>query len=102
MGLPTEFPDDPPRLGVSVRLASPTDDIVKAALLRPGVVTHHQDFDQRFVELDVIASEGTGTSRAVSVRRPENANVAPPGWYLLFLVSGSGVPTVGAWLNVHP
>ncbi|MCI0588998.1 MAG: DUF1929 domain-containing protein [Planctomycetes bacterium] len=88
--------------GVNVRLASPTDDITMVSLLRPPSVTHHQDFDQRFVELYLESSTGTGTSRTLKIRKPENANICPPGWYILFTVAASGVPSVGAWLNIHP
>jgi hypothetical protein len=27
--------------------------------------------------------------------------LAPPGWYLLFLVNGGRVPSVGRWIRLH-
>jgi hypothetical protein len=29
---------------------------------------------------------------------PGNRNVAPPGWYRLFVTNKSGVPSVATWL----
>jgi hypothetical protein len=34
------------------------------------------------------------------VQAPSNANLAPPGDYMLFLVDGSGVPSVANWVRV--
>ena len=31
---------------------------------------------------------------------PANANLAPPGWYLLFVLNSSRVPSVGRWVRV--
>src|SRR4030095_7037715 len=44
--------------------------------------------------LSVLSSTpGSGTLDIVS---PATANVAPPGHYLLFIVNGNGVPSVGS------
>jgi hypothetical protein len=29
-------------------------------------------------------------------------NLAPPGWYLLFIVDEHGVPSVGEWIHLGP
>jgi hypothetical protein len=34
------------------------------------------------------------------VTSPPNANYAPPGWYMLFLVNSTGVPSVASWVQV--
>jgi hypothetical protein len=31
---------------------------------------------------------------------PANPNIAPPGWYVLFLVDEDGVPSVANWLHL--
>ena len=46
---------------------------------------------QRFLPLAFAAG---GTS--LTVTAPADANLAPPGYYLLFLVDTSGVPSVAA------
>ena len=75
-----------------------TDDAVtKAVLLAPGATTHANDMHQRFVPLE-IAADPAGD--ALTLRAPLNANVAPPGYYMLFLLSGDGVPSVAKFLRI--
>jgi Domain of unknown function (DUF1929)/Concanavalin A-like lectin/glucanases superfamily/Glyoxal oxidase N-terminus/Kelch motif/Galactose oxidase, central domain len=69
--------------------------IQRVALVRPDSVTHSVNFDQRYVDLSF--SVGAGTITATS---PPSANHAPPGPYMLFLVSSSGVPSVASWVMV--
>jgi hypothetical protein len=62
-----------------------------------GSVTHNLDMDQRFLKLDVTRQSGS-----VSVTGPANANVAPPGWYMAFLLDENGVPSVSKTIQVKP
>lgn len=62
-------------------------------LIRPGAVTHHTDAGQRYVKLAIIGR----TAAHVSVRAPANGNLAPPGFYMLFIVMANGVPSEAAW-----
>ena len=39
-------------------------------------------------------------TRRLVVSAPTNGNLAPPGDYLLFLVSSDGVPSIGRWISV--
>jgi hypothetical protein len=32
----------------------------------------------------------------------DNPNLAPPGWYMLFAVDETGVPSVAAWVHLGP
>lgn len=72
--------------------ASPIRD---AVLIRPMAVTHSSDSNQRLVDLPF---ERTPTGLTVTV--PENSNITPPGWYMLFVVDDTGVPSVADWVNV--
>jgi hypothetical protein len=63
--------------------------VSKVSLVKTGSVTHTVDFDQRYVPLSYTAS---GSS--LSVTLPASANVAPPGYYLLFVFNSAGVPSV--------
>jgi hypothetical protein len=36
----------------------------------------------------------------VAAKVPQNRNLAPPGWYMLFLVDNNGVPSVARWIQV--
>ena len=56
-------------------------------LMRPGCTTHHTDSEQRLVHMS--ASVTTGGLR---VQCPSDPNVAPPGYYMVFLVNQQGRP----------
>jgi hypothetical protein len=66
------------------------------SLIKNGVTTHSFDSGQRLVDLPITA-RGAGT---LDVSIPDNPNVAPPGWYMLFLVDDEGVPSVATWLQL--
>ena len=42
----------------------------------------------------------TTQSGSVTIDGPANANVAPPGWYMVFLIDDNGVPSVGQIVKV--
>lgn len=63
--------------------------ISKVALVKTGSATHTLDFDQRYVPLTYTSA---GTS--LSVNLPASPNVAPPGFYMLFVFNSAGVPSV--------
>jgi hypothetical protein len=66
-----------------------------AVLMRPGSATHSMDANQRVLKL-----ASTANSQGLRVTFPTNSNLAPPGWYLLFLDDGSGRPSVGRWVHL--
>jgi hypothetical protein len=70
--------------------------IASAALIRPGAVTHSFNHSQRFVGLTIT----TRTGNSVTLKAPPDANIAPPGHYMLFLLDGLGVPSVAAFIQV--
>src|SRR6266536_1606334 len=72
--------------------------IAEVALIRPGAVTHGWNQTQRFVGC-VITGTAAGS---VDILTPPDGNVAPPGYYLLFIVDGARVPSVGNWIRVTP
>jgi hypothetical protein len=67
-----------------------------ASLLSCGVTTHSFDSGQRLVDLD-IASRTNGALQAVVDKNP---NLAPPGWYMLFLVDNQGIPSTASWVRL--
>jgi chitodextrinase len=71
--------------------------ISKLALVRLGAVTHSVNMEQRYVPLSYTA----GTS-ALSATAPANANIAPPGYYMLFAIDSNGVPSVAKFVRVDP
>ncbi|MGH8576286.1 MAG: galactose oxidase-like domain-containing protein [Gammaproteobacteria bacterium] len=70
--------------------------IQEAVLMRPGAATHAFDMEQRLVELEIQAVLGGGL-RLVG---PPNANIAPPGYYMLFLIDSAGVPSVATFVRL--
>jgi hypothetical protein len=66
------------------------------ALVRNGAVTHAFNADQRLV--GVSFTKGSGV---LTVTAPPNHNIAPPGYYMLFLVNNSGVPSVASFIQVQ-
>jgi galactose oxidase len=69
-------------------LANP-DAIAKVTLIRLASVTHSFDQNQR---LNTLAfTKGAGV---LNVTSPANANICPPGHYMLFVVDSNGTPSV--------
>jgi len=76
--------------GTSFSVETPNgSSIAKVSLLRLGAVTHAFNFDQRFLQLTFQQAGG-----GLSVQAPADANLAPPGYYMLFIVDTNGVPSV--------
>jgi hypothetical protein len=70
-------------------------DIASAVFIRPGAVTHAFDMDERLVGLAYTTGSGT-----LLVTAPPNSNLAPPGYYMLFLLNSSGVPSVATFIQL--
>jgi galactose oxidase len=69
--------------------------ITKVSLIAIGSATHAFDSNQRFLWLTF-----TRTSTALSVKMPTK-NLAPPGYYMLFILNGSDVPSVARMIRLH-
>ena len=74
---------------------SNVSSIDRVVLMRPAPATHGVHFDSRSVVLNCSAA---GASN-VSCIAPPTANIAPPGQYMLFILSG-GVPSVATYISV--
>jgi hypothetical protein len=70
-------------------------NITSVVLVKDGAVTHAFNMDQRLVGLSFAAGAG-----ALTVTAPPNGNVAPPGYYMLFLINSAGVPSVANFVQV--
>lgn len=88
----------PAELGYANSFTISTPDaasIATAVLVKPGSSTHSFDFDQRVVGLSFTAGSGE-----LSVTAPPNSSIAPPGYYMVFLVNQSGVPSVATFVHL--
>jgi galactose oxidase len=81
--------------GFSVQLSAPTT-VSKVTWISLGSVTHSYNENQRAMRLTFT---GSGTA-AISVTAPARAALAPPGYYLLFIVDGRGVPSVAKIVRI--
>ena len=71
--------------------------ISSVVLMRPGAPTHAFDMEQRLVAMNFTAGSGV-----LNVTAPPNGNVAPPGYYMLFILNSSGVPSVAQFVQLPP
>jgi hypothetical protein len=69
--------------------------ISSVALVRPAAVTHQFDEDQRFLNLTFQQ-----IGNRLSINTPVNAMLAPPGYYLLFVLNEASVPSVARWVRL--
>lgn len=84
--------------GQSFTLSTPdASTISSVVLMKAGSVTHSFDMDQRYVGLTFTMGQ---TSGSLSVTAPSNSNIAPPGYYMLFLVNQTGTPSLASWVQV--
>ena len=69
--------------------------ISSVVLMRAGAPTHAFDMEQRLVGLSFTAGSGV-----LNVSAPPNGNIAPQGYYMLFLLNTSGVPSVAQFVQL--
>ena len=71
-----------------VVLGSAASNVGRASLIRNGSVTHSTNNDQRYVGLEIVSRSGN----TIRFRAPPSGNVAPPGYYMLWVTDAAGVP----------
>ena len=72
------------------------NDIARAVLMAPAAATHGFDMNQRAVELTIQRRR----AGQVQLGRPPNTAIAPPGDYMLFVLSNAGVPSVAKFVRL--
>ena len=65
-------------------------------LIRPMATTHSCEPGQRIIDLPF---ETAGFCH-IHARMPHEQNIAPPGWYMLFLVDHKDVPSTAKWVHL--
>ena len=71
--------------------------IKQATWVRLSAVTHGYNQNQRINHLNINAPLGLC---GINVTTPANANLAPPGHYMLFLINDKGVPSEGHFVQI--
>lgn len=69
--------------------------ISQVSFLRTGSVTHTFDESQRFMRLQFTQAAG-----GLNITMPANGNLAPPGYYMLFILNSLGVPSVATIVHI--
>jgi hypothetical protein len=75
---------------------SQASSIASVVLVRMGAVTHAFNADQRLVGMSFTLVTG-----GLKVTSPLNSNLAPAGYYMLFIVDTSGVPSKARIVQLH-
>jgi hypothetical protein len=83
--------------GSSITVQTPdAANISSVSLIKLAAVTHAFNMDQRFLPLS-FTSDGS----QLTVTAPANSNLAPPGYYMLFILDANGVPSSAAIIQIH-
>jgi hypothetical protein len=85
------------RYGEEIEISAPEAyDIKWIHIIRPMATTHSCDTEQRLVDLKF---EDKGFCR-LKASVPKERNIAPPGWYMLFITNNRDVPSVAKWVHL--
>ena len=79
-----------------------TSPISSAVLIRPGSATHASDMEQRLIGLCGDTSPCSASGNTLSLTTPPDGSIAPPGYYMLFLLDSAGVPSKASVHPAHP
>ena len=92
LAAPTEW-----TYGSTVDISTPSSMTARwAELVRPMATTHSGDSSQRLVDLPIICRDAC----TLTVQVTDNPNLAPPGWYMLFIVDDCGIPSTALWVHL--
>jgi hypothetical protein len=73
-----------------------SDNIKEICLIRPSVTTHCVNTEQRYVGLEFTKRDGN----VIQASTPINKNLAPPGYYMLFIVDDNDIPSIAHFVCV--
>ena len=71
-------------------------NIAEVILMYPGSVTHGFNMTQRGVECVITG----GTLATIDTTAPPDGNIAPPGWWILFILDSNRRPSLGRWIRL--
>ena len=79
----------------------------RVVLLRPAAVTHHFDYDQRYIELKInnfVYNQWNPTDVEIHIESPQE-DLGPAGYYMLFALekeNGKRVPSEAVFIKLNP
>jgi Domain of unknown function (DUF1929) len=72
------------------------DNIAYVALIRSSSVTHSLNTDQRYVGLEIVSS----SHNKLKLKSPPDGNIAPPGYYMLFVLNQNEIPSIAKFVHI--
>ncbi len=89
--------------GKAFAISSPeAETITKVVLVRPMAVTHQTDSEQKVIEM--ANRHDHANPAQIICTAPDNAHphsTAPQGYYMLFAINASGIPSEARWTYLH-
>lgn len=70
--------------------------ITNVIIIRPSSVTHSINTEQRLVELELLSI----SINELEIKSPPNGLIAPPGYYMLFLIDEEKIPSTSKYLHI--
>lgn len=87
-------------LAITFMLENRGDQGSTVSMIAPSFTTHSFAMNQRLLMLHVAEEERVSVfTYTVKVYAPPTKNIAPPGYYMLFVVH-EGVPSQGIWMKI--
>jgi galactose oxidase-like protein len=90
-------------INATVRIP-PNATLDRFVLIRPGSVTHATDFEQRYVQLvhtPTFPPSPNWQVQTFAINSPLNGWQAQPGYWMLFAVTNTGIPSVATFVRVQ-
>jgi Domain of unknown function (DUF1929) len=81
---------------ITIQTNQPATNIKWVHLIRPMAPTHGLDTEQRLVDMPISSRSGN----SLTVQTTGNRNIAPPGYYMLFVVDNNNIPSVANWIQL--
>ena len=83
--------------GNQIIISTPDADVINSvSLVRLMATTHHYDANQRLIWLQITSR----STNSITVSAPINADIAPPGMYMIFILNASGIPSVSKIIKI--
>ena len=82
---------------MNIQTDQPASSISRVTFIRLGSATHAFNMGQVFDDLTPSISRSGNT---VTVTAPANGKLAPPGYYMLFVINGNGVPSAAKMVKI--
>ena len=72
------------------------EEINSVTIIKSSSVTHSLNTDQRCIELEILGTK----KNYLTVRMPNSANFAPPGYYMIFILDKDETPSKSKFIQL--